>query len=88
MMRNRRLEVVNMLEGLRQRGAELHIGIGLDAPMPSLKEMGWTSFSSPYEMWADLRKGVIDKWMRQHHELELGEPGEPNRYNFIGQTEW
>jgi hypothetical protein len=84
---SRRLAVLNMLEGMRQRGAELHIGIG-NKPFPSLSEQGWTSFSSPYEMWADLREGVINKWMRQHHELELGEPGEPNWYNFIGQTEW
>jgi hypothetical protein len=57
-------------------------------PMPTLRQLGFTCFKSPREMLVELRKHVMLKMIRQAHEAELAEPGEPPTSAIVGTPEW
>lgn len=58
------------------------------SPMPTLRQLGFRSFRSPRGMLVELRKQVMLKMIRQAHEAELAEPGDPPTSAIVGTPEW
>ena len=66
---------------------DILVGAG-NRPYPSLKQLGFRTFGGVREMMVELRKHVMLKMIRQAHEAELAEPGDPPTSGIVGTPEW
>lgn len=59
-----------------------------DRPIDLARGAGFRMFGSSQEMMANLRAQVMLKMIRQAHEAELAEPGQPPTSSIVGTPEW
>ena len=57
-------------------------------PHDPARDSGFKMFPSASDMFRELRRGVMLKMIRQAHEAELAEPGEPPTSSIVGVPEW
>lgn len=71
---------------LRKRGAGISVSHG--AGVDLARSAGFRMFSTAHLMMQELRAHVMLKMIRQAHEAELAEPGDPPTSSIVGVPEW